>query len=370
MSNQIKEKITKILAKKFYSSILNLHAKFCMLFVRRSSGIKVYFGGARTGEIGGTLVKIQRLKKYFNESTWDFSIVYLLSNAPYLPYGALQVFKDNKIPIVHNQNGVFYPGWYNGDYKKKNEKMSLSYHMADYVFYQSEFCKKCADLFLGTREGKGEILYNAIDVQLFRPKKNKYNGKIRILMTGKISYHLFYRIDNALKSFALARKKGLDCEFILAGWLDSQSKMLTEKLVQKLNISGSFRYLGPYDQVDAPAIYQNSDIYIMNKFKDPCPNTVIEAMSCGVPVLYINSGGVPELVGNDAGLAVEIGEHFDEWDSIINPSTENMSEAIIHMASRRDEMSSHARSRAVEKFNMDGWIKRHREIFNMLHQRV
>ena len=39
----------------------------------------------------------------------------------------------------------------------------------------------------------------------------------------------------------------------------------------------------------------------MLKYKDPCPNSVIEAMSCGLPILYSNSGGLPELVNNGCG---------------------------------------------------------------------
>ena len=41
----------------------------------------------------------------------------------------------------------------------------------------------------------------------------------------------------------------------------------------------------------------------MLKYKDPCPNSVIEAMSCGLPILYSNSGGLPELVNNRCGVA-------------------------------------------------------------------
>ena len=34
----------------------------------------------------------------------------------------------------------------------------------------------------------------------------------------------------------------------------------------------------------------------MLKYKDPCPSYLVEAMSCGLPILYSNSGGLPEIV--------------------------------------------------------------------------
>ena len=51
-----------------------------------------------------------------------------------------------KIPIIHYQNGVFYSGWF-GDGWEKNYDMSLQYQIADYVFYQSNFSKNCAEKF-------------------------------------------------------------------------------------------------------------------------------------------------------------------------------------------------------------------------------
>ena len=61
--------------------------------------------------------------------------------------------------------------------------------------------------------------------------------------------------------------------------------------------SESIRFLGAYNASKAPAIYQAADAYLMMKYNDPCPNTVLEALASGLPVLYSASGGVPELVG-------------------------------------------------------------------------
>ena len=77
--------------------------------------------------------------------------------------------------IVLNQNGVFYPAWYKTDWKQQNLKIASIYHSADYVFWQSNFCKIASDKFLGKRLGQGEVLYNAVDTQKFIPKLRKSN---------------------------------------------------------------------------------------------------------------------------------------------------------------------------------------------------
>ena len=47
-------------------------------------------------------------------------------------------------------------------------------------------------------------------------------------------------------------------------------------------------------------------------FQDNCPSAVIEAMSCGLPILYSSSGGIPELVGKNSGLGLNVSENWEK----------------------------------------------------------
>ena len=46
-------------------------------------------------------------------------------------------------------------------------------------------------------------------------------------------------------------------------------------------------------------VLASQDIYITASKKDPCSNSLIEAISCGLPVVYMNSGGHPEIVNGN-----------------------------------------------------------------------
>ena len=82
-------------------AIINIWKKiqWCTLFIfyfkiKISNRIKIYYGGAITGDIGGPLVKLKRLKKkMFPQSFFNFNVVYLLSNAIYAPINLILFLK-------------------------------------------------------------------------------------------------------------------------------------------------------------------------------------------------------------------------------------------------------------------------------------
>ncbi len=327
--------------------------------------VRLFYGGARSGDLGGPLVKVKRLSEHFPESRWQYNLVYLLSNAPYLSGGALDWLRRRKIPIVLNQNGVFYPGWYADDWQKMNDIMAVAYHRADHVFWQSEFCRRAADHFLGKREGAGEVLFNAIDTQhRFRPAEVRVDRPFTFLLTGRIDAHLAYRLESSIAGLQAARNAGLDCRLLVAGQVEDTALAASRQLAQDLGVVEQVDFLGAYTQDKAAAIYQRADAYIMTKYLDPCPNTVIEAMACGLPVLYSASGGVPEQVGPDAGVGMPVPEI---WDDVVHtPSPEAIGAGMVEIAGKAASMGLAARRRAESEFEIAHWIERHRQIFQRL----
>jgi glycosyltransferase involved in cell wall biosynthesis len=63
----------------------------------------------------------------------------------------------------------------------------------------------------------------------------------------------------------------------------------------------NIKIIEPVDSHTLAGILRNQDIYITASENDPCSNSLIEGLACGLPAIYRNSGGHPELVKN-AGL--------------------------------------------------------------------
>lgn len=258
--------------------------------------LKVFYSGARSGDNGAPLVKARLLKDHFPDTRFRFSLVYLLSNAIYLPDLAIESIRRRGIPIVLNQNGVFYPAWYRGDWQRENARMATAYHQASHVFWQSQFCRRCANRFLGERSGSGEVLLNATDIDHFVPRSERNSQDSYVLLvTGKIGHSTAYRLESSIAGVAEARRGGLDVMLRIAGIVDPAVEAEMRAKAETLGILDAVNFFGPYTRLEAPAIYQSADAYLMTKHNDPCPNAVIEAMASGLPVLYSASGGVPEL---------------------------------------------------------------------------
>jgi len=286
--------------------------------------------------------------------------MYALSNFPYLSEKSLKQIKRKGIPIILNQNGVYFSGWYGSGWQYKNKKMEPAYKLADYVFWQSEFCKISADKFLGKRNLPGEILFNAVDLTKFVPIK-KTNNLFTFLTTGIFTDSMIYRLVATIKGFHLFNKIQTDSALIIAGPMGNEAKRKLIDLMRLLNIQDRIKLIGAYSQNSAPTLYGEADAYITMKYMDASPNVVIEAMACGLPIIHSATGGTPELVGLNSGIGLPLEESWERRPYAPEPFA--ISEAMHFVLANRDRLSLNARLRAVEKFDLHKWIHRHEEVF-------
>ncbi|HEB79829.1 MAG TPA: glycosyltransferase [Rhodospirillales bacterium] len=363
MEKGLRDPLVKGLARRAYRLGLGVHERLSAFSSGGGLAPKLYYGGARAGDEGGPKVKIKKLNEAFPERSWSYNLVYVLSNAPYLPPSALRRLKARGVPIVGNQDGAFYPAWCAGDWEAENRRMAEQYHLADYVFHQSEFCRRSAEKFLGARsgarDGASEVLHNAVDTSRFKPLNGARTegGPFIFLLAGKVQAHQAYRIETSARGVAGARKQGLDARLVVAGAIDPLAMAAAAGMAEFVS------FHGPYSQQQAPALFASADAYIMTNHNDACPSSVIEAMASGLPVVYAKSGGVPELVGEEGGVALETGE---SWEEQLTPSAEAVAEGMLKVAENHASFAAAARARAVERFHIAPWLERHRQVFNSL----
>jgi len=337
----------------------------------KTDGIRVSYGHAhipKSGEIAfGGIVKFQHLLPHYPNSPDLFNILCLVSSRP--PKSAHLIAKTAQkkgAKLVWNQNGIAYPAS-QPDWKARNAPMSKLFHLADYVFYQSEFCRLAAHEFLGERNGNGEILYNSVDISTFTPAPTSPNG-LNLLLGG--TQYQYYRFETAIQTLIQVQKDRPDARLLVTGALcwhpdPKQAEQQAQTCITQAGVIDSVEFIGPYTQHEAPSIFQRAHILLHTKYNDPCPGLVVEALACGLPIVYSHSGGVPELVGEQAGIGIPAELN---WEKDFPPDPNALSEAVLTISANREPYAQAARARAVEKFNIEYWVKRYCETFEALTQ--
>jgi glycosyltransferase involved in cell wall biosynthesis len=322
--------------------------------------VRVFYGhdripGPGAAAAGGS-AKAQRLETRFPNAPHDFTLLYLGSS--WLPRDVgplLRLAGRRRIPVVVNQDGVGYPGWAGREGAERlNRKLRHVLESAAHVLYQSEFCKRAADEFLGPPSGSWEVLYNAVDVERFTPAESPPAGGPVLLLGG--DQYQAYRLEVALRTLRALLPAQPAARLLVAGRL----AIPVEPLVAELGLTGRVEVLGRYAQRDAPELYRRAHLLLHTKVNDPCPSVVIEALACGLPVVYAQSGGVPELVGDEAGAGVP---HPDSWERDEPPSPEPLAAAVEQVLAGLPRYREAARARAVERFSLPPWLDRHAELF-------
>jgi glycosyltransferase involved in cell wall biosynthesis len=116
---------------------------------------------------------------------------------------------------------------------------------------------------------------------------------------------------------------------------------------------------GYLDHQTMPLLYQSADLLLFTSLEDNMPNVVMEGLSCGLPIVGHDLGGVRDLVGKDGdcGVLFPIGETHRACSELVR--------LILDESSRR-QFGKHARERMEEAFSLDHQAKGYQELYENL----
>ena len=130
------------------------------------------------------------------------------------------------------------------------------------------------------------IVPNAVDPTIFHPpaRPRTRGGKLRLVTT----------------SWSDNPRKGGPTYHWLAEHLDPARFEYTFVGRVSEPLPGA-RVVPPQPSADVAEVLREHDVFVTASLSDPCSNSLLEALACGLPALYVESGGHPELVG-DGGV--------------------------------------------------------------------
>lgn len=255
----------------------------------------------QAGSSGGGNQFLKALKNYFVkqqcyvESCKEADII-LFNSYQYIP-DLIQVKRafPNKL-FIHRIDGPIR--LYN--HIKDQRDFVTNYankFIADGTIFQSDW-SRIQNLKMGLSSNKYETtILNAPNSSIFNPKLHKKfdpNSKVKIIAT----------------SWSANWKKG----FVVYQWLDNhidfnqfQMTFIGNSPIQFNNII----HKNPMSSEDLAKELLDHDIFITASQKDPCSNSLIEALHCGLPAIVLKDGGHPEITQNG-------GETFNNPDEILS----------------------------------------------------
>jgi len=101
---------------------------------------------------------------------------------------------------------------------------------------------------------------------------------------------------------------------------------------------------------EIPDLDRSAHLLFSSDINPACPNSVIEALACGLPVLAYDTGALPELVTGDAGRIVPYGGN--PW-KLEPPDNKALAAAALEILIHQTKFRSAARHRAETTFDLD-----------------
>jgi glycosyltransferase involved in cell wall biosynthesis len=291
--------------------------------------------------------------------------------------GRLWRFQQRKIPIIQRLDGI---NWLHRIQKTSlNHFLKAEYgnlilrtirnQLADQVVYQSNFVREWWQRIYGGEGISSTVIYNGVDLEKFSPDyselRKKELGRILVVegnVMGGYEWGLNQAVQLAIGLVGHPDVAHSHIELIIVGRVDSNvrdqwNSYISEQLIQR-NLT--LEWVGVVDQDEIPEIDRTAHLLYSSDVNPACPNSVIEALACGTPVLAFDTGALPELVSADAGRIVPY--CGDPW-KLEQPDIPMLVEAAVEILTDQDRFRYGARFQAERLFSLDKMIDHYIEIF-------
>jgi glycosyltransferase involved in cell wall biosynthesis/peptidoglycan/xylan/chitin deacetylase (PgdA/CDA1 family) len=196
----------------------------------------------------------------------------------------------------------------------------------------------------GVPDHKIVVIPNGIDPGIFLPRECSSRPR-RIAMVACLRQEK--RIDVLISAVPRIVARYPDAEFLIVG--EGTCRAELSSLAHHLGVVNHVRFLGHRD--DVPAVLAEADMFVLPSRSEAFPNSVMEAMAAGLPVVGSAVGGIPELVAEGrTGHLVPPGDAGALADAVLGLMDHPDRAAAFGRAGRRRVEETYSFDRMVGQF--------------------
>jgi glycosyltransferase involved in cell wall biosynthesis len=250
------------------------------------------------------------------------------------------LYECGNCPVLKDsgENDISHKGWL--------KKKSLYEHAGNIVFvtcsnWLADVARKSSLL----RDFRIETIPNPIDTSVFYPKdksetRAKWNidPQVKIILFGAANIMDRRKgIRYLVEALDLFKRTYLDdtVEIVIFGKNKSFDTAELPYRVHNLSIIQS--------QSDMAEIYSMADVFVLPSLEDNLPNTIMESMACGTPVVAFNTGGIPDMI-----------DHLENGYLAVYQDAADLANGLEWVFTNKNaDISAKARKKVTENFSND-----------------
>jgi len=203
-----------------------------------------------------------------------------------------------------------------------------------------------------------EVIPNFIDLDRFQRSNKDHFRKAISPENEKIIVHVsnfreVKRVPEVVSIFNRVLEHDIHAKLLLVG--DGPDRQRAEQRCRELGICDQVRFLGKQDQVEE--VLSIADLFLIPSGAETFGLAALEAMSCSVPVISSDIGGLPEVnIHGETGYLCNL----DDTECMADYAVKILQDEGLHQ-----QMARNARSRA-KKFEMNKVI----EVYETYYRKV
>jgi L-malate glycosyltransferase len=194
---------------------------------------------------------------------------------------------------------------------------------------------------LSARPNTGKVILNSIRPEDFTEGTQDLQVS-RPLIGSLAAFKNKKGLEVLLCAFSMLLQHYPTAHLLLAGFIIPGEQQRFDTLVAKYHLSGKITITGRVPKQDALRYLRAMDVFAFTSLHDGCPNTVLEAMLAGLPIVATRAGAVPDLIEHGKhGLLVQPGSATDLYDALA---------AMLDAGTSKQKYGKQAQKRVLAEF--------------------